>query len=708
MNKVSNDILSRVYILFGVFLFVGAMIVLRMIGLQLNREHWLQQESEEWIDFKRLVADRGNIHAEDGTIMATSLPFYRIAMDATIIDTTQFERFNDSLYQLASLLATRFGEFKTDSIVVDDTTVTYFQYQDTLEYYRKVRQAMASGDRHVYLTRKVLDFKELKEVKTWPIISRGRLEGGFIEEKIHNKRYYPFGDLAKITLGSMAQDTIGIRGIEYAYNEELRGRDGYMLVQKVAGNTYIPLDKYGEETAIDGMDIVTTLDVDLQDVVETALARGVRNNFAAAGTAILLEVNTGKIKAIANYPEDLNRGIGTRFEPGSTFKLAAAAAALEDGIIDLCDTVDTGDGTIMYDDKEVSDDEYVGVVPFEVVFAHSSNVGMSKVIFEGYGETPQRFLDHLKRFGFEGPANQQIVGEPEPLIYEPGDQMWNIATLPSMAYGYSLEVTPIQMAAFYNTIANNGRRIRPWIVKEIRRNSRVVQSFGPEVLDEQVLSPETIEKVQYLLERVVQDGTATRAMAGLPFPVAGKTGTVRKNINGTYVRLYRASFGGYFPADNPRYTCYVMIDEPRGRSASGGKVAGPVFREIAERIYGMDLKLAGEIAEIPGREVPDGGLMYAPTSFKALADLGIDEAVQVESHADWASIEQVEDSLSVTDFEPGASIPDVRGMSARDAISLLEEMGLQVKLVGFGRVRRQSLLPGYRMGKNTAITLYLR
>ena len=711
MSKVSNHILSRVYILLGVFLFLALLIFTKITGLQLNRDHWVRMESEERIEFKRVLADRGSILAEDGRILAASIPYFRIALDPTVFDTTEISRFKDSLFILSSNLADRFGKTLIDTLYENDTTYTLRPYKDSLQVYTEVLQALHKKDRHVYLTRKLIDFQELREVRTWPLLNKGTFpSGGLIIEKMHNQRYYPFGDLARITLGRLINDTTGIRGIEHAFNREMRGRDSYLLIQKVAGNSYIPLDKYGTEYAEDGMDIVTTLDVDLQDIVERALQKGVQRNAAQFGAAILLDVQTGQIKAMANYPEDFNYAVVTKIEPGSTFKLVSATAALEDSLIDLCDTVDTGNGTIMYDNKLVTDDVVIGKTTFEQVFANSSNVGMSKVIQQGYGKNPTRFIERLNNFGFNQPANSQLAGEPHPVVHKPGDEMWNAATtLPSMAYGYSVEATPLQMATFYNSIANGGKRMRPYLVSEIRYNSEIVKSYGPETLNDRICSPQTIQKVHSLMEKVVNIGSAKYAFKKMPFQVAGKTGTVRKFINGGYRSRYRASFGGFFPADQPRYTCFIMVDDPKARRISGGSVAAPIFREIALNIYNMDRKMTQEkmlAEEKLSKKTPLPTRFYAEHGKNFLEEIPMSQVKTIDE-GKWLSREVEGDSVILRVFSPENTIPDLIGMSSRDAIFLLESLGVRVKLRGFGKVKRQSLSPGYTIGERTKITLTL-
>lgn len=695
MKKVSNHILGRVYILMGIFILFGVVILLRVASLQLNKDKWVQKEMEEQVSFKKIVADRGNILSDDGTILATSLPFYKVAIDPFLLDTMSFGSFSDSLYRLSLLFTNNFDPEEE---------------RDTLKVYQSIMHAIATKDRHVYLSRKKLNFAQLEEVKTWPILRRDRYEGGLAEEKFHNERFYPMGDLARITLGRLIDDTLALRGIEYSFNKDLRGRDGYFLAQKVVGKSYIPLDEFGKEPTTDGYDVITTLDVDMQDVVEKALRRGVEQNFAKYGVAVLMEVKTGKIKALANWPETYNNAVATQIEPGSTFKLASAVALMEDGLIEICDTVNTGNGSILYDDKEVTDGGKAwGNITFEEVFAHSSNVGVSKTINDYYSHQPERYIQYLHSFGFGDIVNTQLIGEPKPQIIEPGDEDWTIATLPSLSYGYSLEVTPLQMAAFYNGIANEGTLLRPWIVSEIKDDSKRMHKFGPEIINPVMCSEETMVKVKELMKAVVRYGTAKRAFRNVPFEVAGKTGTARKTKRGVgYIKKYRASFGGFFPAEDPRFTLYVMVDEPDGGLSSGGRVAAPIFREISEAVYKIDQELSQPPSQLNGKpsRKPAAKIVHASTIEHVYPELGITtsnnpggEWVQAEGNGHQVNLAalQTEEDL----------IPDVKGMSGRDALLLLERMGIEVNVRGMGRVKRQSLLPGYRINEETSITLFL-
>ncbi|MEL6250865.1 MAG: penicillin-binding protein [Bacteroidota bacterium] len=696
MKKVSDNILSRVYMLFGLFLLMGLMIIFRVVGLQFNSTYWSEKELEEGqISIKKLVADRGNILDEKGTIMATSIPFYKIALDPSIIDSTKWDNFDDSLKHLSSLMADQFFDLKEDSLA--HTRV-----------YQKVRTAMAEGDRHVYLLRKKINFQELQTVKNWPILRRGRWEAGLVVEKFRNERFYPFNDMARITLGKLADDTLGIRGIEHSFNKELRGRDGYVLAQKVVGDSYLPLDQFGEIRAHDGYDITTTLDVDLQDVVESALKDGVTRHYAKSGTAILIEVETGKVKALANYPETYNQALATRYEPGSTFKIASATALLQDELFDVCDSVDTGNGKMMLDDKEISDNGHAfGVITLEEVIKHSSNIGISKVVQEYFGENPERFYEHLKNFGFYQKPNQQIKGEPNPLIIEPGHEDYTIYTLPNLAYGYSIGVTAMQMAAFYNGMANKGKLMRPWIVKQISDNGNVIQQYGPEVISEQMCSPEVAVAVREMMKLVVKDGTAKRQFRNMPFEVAGKTGTAKKTGKYGYIRKYRASFGGFFPANEPRYTLFIMVDEPDAGVSSGASVAAPIFRRIAQEVYRMDNGIEAEPLDTENSNpFPNAPKIEVNSAKEVFASLQI--PVRNIEDEPWiqAFVDSARYRTQKLEMEENI-IPDLKGMTSRDAINLLENMGVEVILRGIGRVRRQSLLPGYKVTDQARITLFL-
>jgi cell division protein FtsI (penicillin-binding protein 3) len=364
-----------------------------------------------------------------------------------------------------------------------------------------------------------------------------------------------------MTLGLVTDSAKAIRGIEYAFDKELRGMDGLIMAQKLAGNTLMPLDRFGQKLTTDGYDVQTTLNINMMDIVRDALKNGVENNEAKFGVAILMETKTGQIKALANYPEEYNYAVALTIEPGSTFKVASAIALLEDKKVKPQDTVDTGDGTIKYFDKVITDHHRLGKITFETAIAQSSNVAISKLVQEHYKDNPELFIQHLERMHLLETTGISLKGEPEPIIVRPGNKEWSGTSLPSLSYGYGIRMTPLQLLSFYNAIANGGKIVQPMLVKSVRDKSHLFQEFETEENPTRIASEETLAQVRKMMEAVVESGTA-KDIRSKDFKIAGKTGTVRKLVNGQYQAKYRASFIGYFPAENPKYTCLVMIDEP--------------------------------------------------------------------------------------------------------------------------------------------------
>lgn len=699
-KSVSNRILFRVYMLFAVFVLLGFVLVSRIFYLQLNSQQWDKIDKEERFSLQRISADRGNILSENGTILATSLPFYKIALDPGIIDTTKFVNFNDSLKVLSHNLYHLIGRFEGER----DTSL----HMDSLFYYKRVREAMKLKSRHVYVVRRILNYKEYKTAITFPVLNKTRKDGGgIIVEKFNNKRFYPYGEMGRVTLGTLNNDSAGIRGIEYSCNEYLQGKDGYFMAHKIAGNHYIPIDDFSKADSEDGYDVVTTIDEDLQDIVERALEKGVLGNHAKWGTAILMEVKTGKIKAIANYPEKYNHAIAELIEPGSTFKLASALAALEAHVVTPDDSLDTGEGMVVFGDKEIKDDHPIGKVPYRTVFAKSSNVGISLTTVKGFEKQPERFIEYLDNFGFKESVIQQFKGEPQPVLTRPGTPLWSGTSLPSMSIGYSVLITPLQLLTFYNAVANQGKYIKPYILSKVIDNSLIIKDLVPKPYTRQICSHANASKAREMMEGVVEYGTA-KEINGTPFKIAGKTGTARKSINGQYVSRYRASFAGFFPSDKPVYSLIVVVDEPAGGSIYGADVAAPVFKEIAEKVYTLDREVLGTLEKISPEPItnPAPKIMRASVAREIYTEMGIETSGVPES--EWiASKGNDGHQISFRTFGPAGIMPDMRGMSARDALNLLEQMKVKVSLSGVGKVRRQSLAPGAKLFNGSTVSLYL-
>jgi cell division protein FtsI (penicillin-binding protein 3) len=695
-NKVSDMTLKRVYILFA-FLFVfSCCIVYRIVTIQFfQKDRWVEAVSADRVYEKRVPAARGNILSDNGEVLATSQPFYLLPIDPTLIDTTG-ATFRAELDSLSQLLAGRFGNEQRNSDWYKDMLLS------------KMRAKGKQRDRHVFLSNQKVDFEDYRVMREWPILRRGRFKGGLIPHKLNNTRFYPFDSLARITLGLMMHDTMPLKGLEFSFHRYLKGLDGSLMVERMAGGYEMPLEIYREDE--DGADIETSINVQMQDIVEMELRKGVTRHQAKYGVAVLMETATGEIKAIANYPEEQNNAFASRIEPGSTFKLASFMAALEDQRISLDDSVDTGNGTIRFFDRVMKDHLGVGKVTWRKVFEESVNTATAKMINENYGKDINRWFAHLDKFGLTKPVMRQehLVGEPMPKVVRPGQPGWSGTTLPWMAIGYNTQLTPLQIVTFYNAVANNGRMLEPILVKRIRKGSQILKEFKAEVINPQIASPRTIALARELMEGVVKRGTAS-GLSIEECTLAGKTGTAKKyddNLN-SYVSIYQASFCGYFPAEKPKYTCYIMIDEPQG-NYYGANVAGPVFREIARQVYASDMELVPRYVPKPRLHLsrPLAVLVNQANADAVYRHLDVSTSKSAESV--WGRVKQSGSSIHISHVEmPNGKVPNVVGMSAKDAMSLLETMNLRVKLIGSGKVRSQSMRPGTTIQPFTTIQLRL-
>jgi cell division protein FtsI (penicillin-binding protein 3) len=697
MSQVSNMTLKRVYLIFGAVALFSVLIIFRIVTIQfVQKQRWVDAVSKDRVYTKRVLASRGNILSDNGEVLATSQPFYKLPIDPTLIDTT-VEGFAGQLDSLSVLLSGRFG--------TEERTPDF--YKDML--LSKIRAKGANRDRHVYLSNQKVDFEDYRIIREWPILRNGRFKGGLIPDKLNNTRFYPFDSLARITLGIMQYDTMPLKGLEFSFRKYLKGDDGLMMVEKRAGGFEMPLEIYQEDE--DGADVETTLNVRMQDIVESELRKGVMRHQAKWGVAILMEVETGEIKAMANYPEEQNNAFATRIEPGSTFKLASFMAALEDKRINLDDSVDTGNGSVRFFDRTMTDHLGVGKVTWRKVFEESVNTATAKMVQEIYGKEVEKWFAHLDNFGLGLPVMRQehLVGEPTPKIIRPGMEDWNGTTLPWMAIGYNTQLTPLQILTFYNAVANNGRLMEPILVKRIRRGSQTIKEFRSTTINPHIASEHTIMQVRSLMEGVVEHGTASR----LSIPeckLAGKTGTAKKydEASDSYLSIYQASFCGYFPAENPRYSCYVVIDEPGSGEFYGANVAGPVFRDIAKQVYASDMKLVPRYIPKPSFLISRPVTARVNQASASAVYRHLDVSTAREAESVWAKVKQNGSSIEMTtlDFKPGR-VPNVRGMTAKDAVALCETMGLLVKLDGSGKVRAQSMEPGTPIQPRTTIELRL-
>ncbi|WP_057939583.1 penicillin-binding protein [Algoriphagus resistens] len=697
-----RSILIRVRVVFILIALCSAAIPFKIAKLQMaDGDVWREKAETINFQYREVPATRGNIYASDGSLLATSLPFYRVALDPTIAKADSYKAGIDSLAKMLS---------------------SYYKDKSAASYKRMINDARLENKRYLVLNRKQIGYQGMQEMSTWPIFRNGRLGGGVIFEKVE-KRYRPFNSLASRTVGFLNEDEYGA-GIEYSFNNYLQGQDGKALFQRLAGGSWKPVFDAEDVKPENGYDITTTLDVNIQDVAETALRRQLTDREAEFGAVIVMEVKTGQIKAITNlqrnksgngYGENYNFAIGDQgnTEPGSTFKLLSMLALLEENKITLEETVETGNGAHKFYNQVMRDAKNggFGTLTIREAFEKSSNVGISKLVDEHFGSSPSKFMAYIDKVGLREPFGFQLVGEGKPFFKKPGAKDWYGTSLPWISIGYESKLNPLHTLALYNAVANGGKMMKPYIVKSISKGNIPEQQYEPEVVRKQIASEKNIKLLQGLLEGVVERGTA-KNIANADYKIAGKTGTAQKLVNGRYTRNYYTSFAGYFPADHPKYSMVVVIDSPKGFAAYGGDVSAPVFKEIADKIYALDIELnpdnQQEIvrAEAAGTQLPYVKAGKAEELQEIFQKLGLkasaanpEEWVKTVSHE--ASVE-----MNVNDTDQ-SFVPDVSGLPLRDALFILENKGLKVNYSGKGRVKGQSISPGSALVQNATINLVL-
>ena len=693
--NIKKSILIRVRIAFLFVLLFGLAVVAKISHIQfVEGEEWAKISEQITFDYKKIKATRGNIYSDNGSLLATDLPFYKVAFDPRLAKDRIFKEGIDSL---AILLA------------------KFYKDKSATEYKRMIQDARAANRQYIVLNRRQINYQVKKMMSSWPIFREGRYGGGVIFEKM-DVRYRPFSNLSRRTVGFVNENGKGA-GLEYSFNEALGGQDGEALFQKIAGSTWKPVYDVNNIKSKDGLDIQTTIDINLQDVAETALHRAMEHHQADAGTVVVMEVSTGHIKAISNLTrqgnscgEIFNHAVGGLFEPGSTFKLVTMMALLEESNVKLTDSIDTGNGEFTFYKSKVKDhhDGGFGKITVREAFEVSSNVAMAKLLDQNFGLKPEKFIDYVDKLNLSKPLGLQIKGEGYPKIFRPGSKGWSGITLPWMAYGYGFEITPMHTLALYNAIANNGKMIKPIFVTAISKADNTTREFHTETLNGKVCSNATLNKLRVLLEGVVDHGTASN-LKNTHYKIAGKTGTAQILENGRYAKKYITSFVGYFPAHDPKYTAMVLIKNPKGWRQYGNNVAGPVFREIADNIYSRDIQLH---AAMKKKEILDYGVFPVIRAGKQdeLTLLCNELGVSNHSNTEEEWIRAVRNGNSVlwdNNTAVKGQVPNVQGMTFRDAIFLLEQSGLQVEHDGKGRVVRQSLPPGTKVDKGRRIHISL-
>jgi cell division protein FtsI (penicillin-binding protein 3) len=693
--NIRKSIILRVRIAFLIIGVFAAAALVRIAMLQ-NDKSLVKMAEDIDLDYRTVKATRGNIYSDNGSLLATSLPSYKVAFDPTIASDAVYKKGIDSL---AYLLSRHFND-------------------RSREYYkRKINDARLDNKQYLVLNRKLVKYQEKKSMTEWPIFREGRLKGGIIFEKL-DRRYRPFSYLGYRTIGFVNDNKNGA-GLEYSFNKFLAGKDGEALYQKMAGGKWRPLYDGTQVKPAEGYDIHTTINVNLQDVTESALLKALKDHDADYGSAIVMEVATGQIKAISNltrndkyhdYREVLNYAVQGLTDPGSTFKLASMIALLEDSNLKLTDSIDTGDGKHKFYNSTMPDHKPggYGKISVKQAFEVSSNIAISKMVYARFGSDPQRYIDYINSFGLSQPLGFQMIGEGMPKIKNPSDKSWSGITLPWMSIGYEVELTPLQILAFYNAIANDGKLIRPIIVKSVKQADKHVKYYETQVLKRKICSAKTLSEVRTLLEGVVQNGTA-RNIRNDYYKIAGKTGTAQKIVNGRYIRKYNTSFVGYFPAENPKYSCMIVVDSPKGFRQYGSNVAAPVFKEIADKIYALDLELHDSFQTDATANQGIFPVIKAGNreDLQRICDeLSIPNLTS--TNEDWVKAQRKDNAvLWTTDEIAPEVIPDLSGMTLRDAIFLLENHGVDVSHQGSGRIINQSLPPGKKIVKGSRISLKL-
>lgn len=616
-----------------------------------------------------IFANKGNVYAADGNLLATSISNYTIRMDVVTVDDKVFKKNVKALCEALSNMLGRSPSY----------------------YDGRLRHAKAVGNRYLLIARNI-GYNDYIKMKSFPIFNLGVNKGGFIAEQ-KTVREHPIGKIAERTIGY--NDHRGGAGIEGAFSEYMKGKDGWRLKQKIAKGQWKPINDLNEQEPEDGKDVITTIDVNIQDITHHALLRQMERYDADHGCAVVMESATGEIKAISNlgrtskgrYYERRNYAVWESHEPGSTFKLASLMAALEDEVIDTSTVVDTEKGKIFINNRKVEDShkEGYGKISMARVFEVSSNVGIVKAIQKHYDRNPRKFIKRIRQFGLDQQTGVNIVGEGKPFIPTPNKKAWSPIALEWMAWGYGVSLTPLQTLMFYNAVANNGELVKPRFVKELKVGGESVKKFKKQVLKRKIASKKTIDKVVKVMENVVKKGTA-KEIYSPNFSMAGKTGTAkkyiprRKNSKGEYEggyysnRKYVASFVGFFPVKNPKYSCIVVIHEPDvTKGYYGAKVAAPVFKEIAHKIY-----------------------TSTPSSVQMVTDSVVSKSIDKDYGRYFALSSKYKTIM-----------PKVIGMSGMDAISLLENMGLKVKFSGMGKVTEQSIERGIKVKKGATVYLKL-
>ena len=661
-----KNILNRLYFVAGGMFLFALLIAVKLLDIQFNEgDKYRELAAKNTTRNFTIPANRGNVYADDGSLLASSVPKYEIRFDAV---TVKEENFKENIVPLSKELSKMFGK-----------PASYYQ--------NLFRKARSNKNRYLLVARD-LGYSDYIRVKKMPLFRLGPNRGGFIAEQ-RTVREHPMGKIAERLVGNESRGVPGHYsiGLEGAFHKELSGKEGQRLKQKISKGRWKPVYDENEIEPQDGYDVISTINVNMQDIAHHALLKQLEEYEADHGSVIVMEVATGEIKAVANlgrnknggFYERLNYAVGESNEPGSTFKTVALTVALEQKVIDTATVVDTEKGRIRMYGRNISDSKRGGYGEISAARALevSSNIGFARLIDGAYKDNPKKFTDKVRSWGLNDTIGIPIIGEGFPDIPQVGSDNWSRNALPSIAYGYNLKMTPLQILTFYNAIANNGIMVKPLFIKEIKSWNEQIAFYDTEILNKEIASQNTINQIQEILKNIVVRGTG-KSLYSKNFSMAGKTGTCRVDYADADAWAkdpkYISSFAGYFPAENPKYSCIVVINKPSTKKGYyGADVTGPVFKRIAQKIF-TDSPLKAQIADINVLE----------------------ESVDADFENYYTKVQKRVDKL-----------PNVKGMAGMDAISLLENLGYRVKADGNGTVTSQSIPAGETPKKGTEITLNL-
>jgi len=712
MNENRRDILVRFGLVYFLILLIFLAIIIKIVVIQTTqRPMWMKLAASLTQADRVAPATRGNIYSEDGELLASTIPKYYLHMDMrtqALHDTIRHHKtslFYEKVDSLAACLSAKLGD------------------KSKIAYENAMINAYKKRDPRFLVYPYLVSYSDLKEITHFPLFNLGKLRSGLIED-IYARRVRPFGDIGARTIGDIYGDETlgGKNGLELAYDSLLRGKAGLFSRQRIAG-------RWENVVAIppqNGADIITTLDANIQDITENALLKELKAIDAKEGCAIVMETKTGEIKAVANltktadstYAELRNDAFADETEPGSTFKVASIMAALDQGLISPNDSIDTGKGVYDFFGRKMHDwnEDHGGFHKITVAQAvwYSSNIGVSRTIYNAYKNNPAAYVDKLYEMKLNDPIHFDIPGAGVPHIKHPGDKYthWSLTTLPWMSIGYEVQIPPIYTLTFYNAIANNGKMIRPYLVKAIQKDGKTIKTFTTSTIDEAICKPSTLAIIKQMLIGVVQHGTGTTLKS--PYvQIAGKSGTaqISKGISGykTDGIEHQVSFCGYFPVNDPQYTVIVVIRDPKIGYASGGTMAGAVVKEIAKLVNANKITVqpnaisttpSDKIPIIKGGDYNDVKTVLSRLSINFLGDKGAFPWINATAENDYVKIHPM--------IVPVNGVPNVLMMGAKDAVYLLENAGLHVQLIGRGKVISQSLPPNSALQKGETIVLTMR